>query len=269
MRTIDAWLNVNMGELGRPDYLVDVAKNYFKQGEEFFRNATVEETVELMDQVGVDKAILTTEPGRPSPHVLSFAEQHPERFFLGAQLDPRRGMKMLRELEAFVNQVPVVLARITPFYLDIPPNDAIYYPVYAKCIELDLPLTINTGIPGPVAPGECQHPLLLDRVCLHFPELKLVMAHGADPWWDVAARLMLKYSNLHLMTSAYLPKYLPPEFVHFMNTRGAGKVIFASDHPAIPLQRCVDEACALNLRPGVLEKFLFENAESLFFGGQH
>ncbi len=137
--------------------------------------------------------------------------------------------------------------------------------MYAKCIELDLPLTINTGIPGPVVPGECQHPLLLDRVCLHFPELKLVMAHGADPWWDVAARLMLKYPNLHLMTSAYLPKYLPPEFVHFMNTRGAGKVIFASDHPAIPLQRCVDEARALDLRPGVLEQFLFQNAESLFF----
>ena len=266
MQTIDAWLNVNMGELGRPDYLVDVAKNYFKQGEDFFRNSTIEETLALMDQAGVHKAILTTEPGRPSEHVLSFAEAEPDRFFLGAQLDPRRGMKMLRELEPFVKQRSVVLARITPFYLDIPPNDAIYYPVYAKCIELDLPLTINTGIPGPVAPGECQHPLLLDRVCLHFPELKLVMAHGADPWWDVAARLMLKYRNLYLMTSAYLPKYLPPAFVHFMNTRGAGKVIFASDHPAIPLQRCVDEACALELRPGVLEKFLFENAESLFFG---
>jgi predicted TIM-barrel fold metal-dependent hydrolase len=174
-------------------------------------------------------------------------------------------MKTLRALESFAADWNVVLARITPFYLDIPPNDAVYYPVYAKCIELDLPITINTGIPGPPAPGECQHPMLLDKVCLHFPELKLVMAHGADPWWDVAARLMLKYPNLYLMTSAYLPKYFPPELIRFMNTRGQGKVIFASDHPAIPMKRCLDEAGKLDLRPGVLEKFVYDNAQGLFF----
>ena len=60
---------------------------------------------------------------------------------------------------------------------------------------MDLPITINTGIPGPPAPGECQHPMHLDRVCLDFPELKVCMAHGADPWWDVACRLMLKYQK--------------------------------------------------------------------------
>jgi predicted TIM-barrel fold metal-dependent hydrolase len=265
VRSIDCWVNVNMAELGRPDYLVEVAKNYFKQGEDFFRNYSIDETVALMDELGVAKAILTTDAESPSEHVLRFAKAHPERFYLGAQLDPRRGMKALRALERFAADWNVVLARITPFYLDLAPNDAVYYPVYAKCIELDLPITINTGIPGPPAPGECQHPMLLDKVCLHFPELKLVMAHGADPWWDVAARLMIKYRNLYLMTSAYLPKYFPPELIHFMNTRGQGKVIFASDHPAIPVARCLDEAAKLDLRPGVLEKFLYENAEGLFF----
>ena len=107
----------------------------------------------------------------------------------------------------------------------------------------------------------------LDRVCLHFPDLVLVMAHGADPWWGVASRLMLKYRNLHLMTSAYLAKYLPPDFVHFMNTRGQDKVIFASDHPALPMERAVVEARNLDLRPGVAEKFLYENAQRVFFGG--
>ena len=105
----------------------------------------------------------------------------------------------------------------------------------------------------------------LDKVCLHFPELKLCMAHGADPWWGVAMRLMIKYPNLRMMTSAYLPKYLPPEFVHFMNTRGQGKVMFASDFPALPIDRCLKEAAALELRPGVLEKFLYQNAQDYFF----
>ena len=111
----------------------------------------------------------------------------------------------------------------------------VYYPLYAKCIELDLPVSINTGIPGPPMPGECQDPMYLDRVCLHLPRAALCMAHGADPWWGVAIRLMIKYQNLHLMTSAYSPKYLPPELIHFMNTRGQDKILFASDHPVLPM----------------------------------
>ena len=108
-----------------------------------------------------------------------------------------------------------------------------YYPVYAKCIELDLPIAINTGIPGPPMPGKCQDPMYLDEVCVFFPELKLVMAHGADPWWDVAIRLMIKYRNLYLQTSAYAPRYFPPQLIHFMNTRGQDKIMFASDHPVL------------------------------------
>ncbi len=267
VRAIDCWINVNMSSLGRPAWLKAVAKDYLKGGDDFFRDYSVEEMLKLMDGLGVEKAIITTDPHQPEKHVMSFPEARPDRFFLGAQLDPRRGMKSVRALERFVAEHPVVLARITPFMIDIPPNDAVYYPVYAKCVELDLPITINTGIPGPPVPGECQYPMHLDKVCLHFPELKLVMAHGADPWWNEATRLMIKYHNLYMMTSAYLPKYFPPELIHFMNTRGKTKIIWASDHPAIQMERCLKEATQLDLRPGVLENYLFENAERVFFSG--
>ena len=92
---------------------------------------------------------------------------------------------------------------------------------------------IFTGLPVPPLPGECQHPLRLDRVCFHFPELKLLMCHGADPWWDVAIRLMIKYRGLHLQTSAWAPKRLPPELIHFMNTRGQDKILCASNKSGI------------------------------------
>ncbi len=94
------------------------------------------------------------------------------------------------------------------------------------------------------------------------------MAHGADPWWAEAIRLMIKYENLHLMTSAYLPKYFPPELIHYMNTRGQHKIIYASDHPVLSMERCIPEAEKLELRPGVLEKYLYENAEQLFFSAR-
>lgn len=266
-RAIDCWVNVNMGAMGRPDYLKQVAANYFKQGEDFFRDYSVEEMIATMDALGIEKAILTTDARKPQEHVLSFMEARPDRFFLGIQVDPTKGMKTLRAMEAAHRDHPnLVLARITPFYLDIAPNEAVYYPVYAKCIELDLPITINTGIPGPPAPGECQHPMHLDRVCLDLPDLKVCMAHGADPWWNEAIRLMLKYRNLHLMTSAYLPKYFPQELLHYMNTRGQEKILYASDHPVLSMERCIAEAEKLDLREGVLDRFLYANAARLFFG---
>jgi len=113
-------------------------------------------------------------------------------------------------------------------------------------------------------PAEPQRPLYLDEVCLFYPELKIVMAHGADPWWGEAIRLLLKYPNLYLMTSANAPKYLPAELIQFMNTRGQHKVLFASDHPVLPFDRCLAEAAALPFREGVLEKYPRENALAVF-----
>ena len=135
-RAIDCWVNVNMAGMGRPAYLETVAREYFKQGEDFFRNYSIDETLELMDRMGVERAILTTDALEPEEHVLSFPKQHPDRFFLGVHLDPRRGMETLRALERSHGDLGLVLARITPFMIDLPPNHAVYFPVYAKCIEL-------------------------------------------------------------------------------------------------------------------------------------
>ncbi len=265
LRAIDPWVNVNMGDQVPPEFMVRVKEDYFRAGSDFFKSLSIDEMLETMDRVGVEKSILSVEVSRPSEQVLEFTKTHPNRFALAATLDPRRGMQPLWALEELTQQHPVVMARVVPFLCDLPPNDRAYFPLYAKCIELDLPVSINTGIPGPPMPGECQNPIHLDKVCLFFPELKIVMAHGADPWWSVAIRLMLKYKNLHLMTSAYAPRYLPPELIHFLNTRGQDKILYASDHPVLSMERCVKEATELELRPGVLDKYLYANAERVFF----
>jgi predicted TIM-barrel fold metal-dependent hydrolase len=266
-RAIDTFVNVNMGSIPVPEWLVRVAADYFKRSDETFKDISIPELIEAMDGAGIEKCIISTDAEHPSEHVLAFPRANPERFVLSVSLDPRNGMKAIRALETMVRDEPVVLARITPFMVGaIPPNEKEYYPVYSKCIELDLPIAINTGIPGPPMPGKCQDPMHLDEVCVFFPELKVVMAHGADPWWDVAIRLMIKYRNLYLQTSAYAPRYFPPQLIQFMNTRGQDKIMFASDHPVLSFERCVKEAAALDLREGVLDKFLYSNAERLFFG---
>ena len=266
VRAIDPWVNVDMlGGRPPPKYLQRVKEDYFKGDDSFFEKLSMEALLDQMDEAGVEKAVLSTDVLRPGDEVLEFCEARPDRFSIAANCDPTRHMKTAWALESLVAEAPVVMARVIPFLHDLPPNHRSYYALYAKCADLDLPISVNTGIPGPPMPGECQHPMHLDRVCLDFPTLRLCMAHGADPWWGEAMRLMLKYEHLHLMTSAYLPKYFPEEFVHFMNTRGQDKVLYASDHPVLDMRRCIDEAQKLDLRDGVLDKFLFANADRLFF----
>ncbi len=266
IKAIDPWVNVSMGEVADIPFLQKVKEDYFKAGDDFFRNIEADELIELMDRIGVEKVLLTADPARPEQRLLDFTTQYPGRFFIAAAPRLQKGMKAIWAMEDLAKEYPVIMARVTPFEIDTPPNDAIYYPLYAKCIEMDIPVGVNTGIPGPPVAGECQHPMYLDRVCLHFPQLKLIMQHGADPWWDVAIRLMLKYKNLYMMTSAYSPKYLPESVIHFMNTRGKHKIMFASDHPVLSMDRCLSEARELELRPGVLEKYLYDNAQAVLFG---
>ena len=267
LRAIDLWVNTNMMGGGRPPkWLLDVKNDTFKAGDEFLRELSVEALTAQMDAAGVEKAVLSVDAQRPADSVLAFAERCPERFSLAASVDPTQHMRGVRALEDLVETAPVVMARVVPFLYNLPPNHRSYYTLYGKCIDLDLPISINTGIPGPPKPGGCQHPMHLDQVCFDLPELRVCMAHGADPWWGEAIRLMIKYKNLNLMTSAYLPKYFPSELIHYMNTRGQDKILYASDHPVLSMERCIGEAQKLDLREGVLDKFLYRNAENLFFG---
>ncbi|MEE2674820.1 MAG: amidohydrolase family protein [Myxococcota bacterium] len=265
LRAIDPWVNTNMmGGGPPPKWLLKVKDEYFKAGDDFLKELSIEELTAQMDAAGVEKAILSVDVERPPKSVLAFAQAAPDRFSLAASVDPTHHMTGVWALEDLVASAPVVMARVVPFLYNLPPNHRSYYPLYAKCIDLDLPISVNTGIPGPPKPGECQHPMHLDQVCFELPRLRICMAHGADPWWAEAIRLMLKYENLHLMTSAYLPKYFPPELLHYMNTRGQDKILYASDHPVLTMERCIEEAQKLDLREGVLDKFLYQNAANLF-----
>ncbi len=271
---IDCLVNVHFGEAeSQPGWMLKVRDDYFKGPESMFAPVDLAQLLDEMDEQGVRKAILMDSLTNPSTTARKFVDAKPDRFALAmGGVNLLRPVRSLRELTAVVADLPVTYAVVGPsFWGDgrYPPSDAVYYPLYAKCAELDLPLCVNTGIPGPPIPGEVQHPMHLDRVCVRFPELRLCMIHGADPWWDVAIRLLLKYSNLRLMTSAWSPKRLPESLLHYMRTRGPDKVIYASDWPVLRMRRVIPEARALEMPPEVLGNYLHNNAQEFFFGKEH
>src|SRR5436305_7933331 len=247
-RAHDLLVNTDLGDTKQPEWMVRVKEDYFKAGDSMFQSRELNELLDEMDQMGVVRSVLMTNMGRSMERVLSFVDARPDRFSIGlGGHNLLRPMENLRALESFVADHQVAYTVIGPsFWGDgmYPPSDAVYYPLYTKCCELELPLCMNTGLPGPPIPGEVQNPIHLDRVCVRFPELKLCMMHGADPWWDTAIRLMIKYKNLRLMTSAWSPKRLPESLLHYMRTRGPNKVMYASDLPVLKMRRLVPDALA-------------------------
>jgi len=134
-KAIDCWLNPSLGSSDyRPDFLVQVARDYFRREKVAFEPTPLEELLRQMDAAGVERAILTLDAANPEP-IAEIARAFPDRFITSAIIDPTTGMAALRLLEKLVSQHGVRLARIVPFLINRPPNDKAYYPVYAKCIE--------------------------------------------------------------------------------------------------------------------------------------
>ncbi len=190
--------------------------------------------------------------------------RHPGKLFAAPLIDPRQAMPTLRGMEVAVNDYGVKAFRLFPASYQLPADHQLHYPIYAKAVELNVPVCINVGLPGPLMYGEVQRPMLLDRVCIDFPELVVVGAHMGSPWQAEMVSLMTKHTNLHLMTSAWAPKYYPREILDFMKQRGKSKVLFASDFPMLSFERCVREISGLDLPRDVLDAFLFGNAARVF-----
>jgi len=143
----------------------------------------------------------------------------------------------------------------------VPLNDKKMYPIYAKCVELDIPIFVYAGVPGPRIRFEPQEVALLDEVCWFFPELKIITRHGGQPWTDLMVKLLLKWPNLYYSTSAFAPKHYDKAIIEFANTRGADKVIYAGYYPmGLDIDRIFAELPNVPFRDHVWPKFLRENA---------
>ena len=77
------------------------------------------------------------------------------------------------------------------------------------------------------------------------------------PYEALLIQYMLKWPQLHVMTSAYLATYMDPAMVRFMDSsRGRGRVVWASDHPVIPAGKAMAAARALPLSDEGMAEFL-------------
>jgi uncharacterized protein len=219
----------------------------------------IDVTLHEMDRFGIAQGLIGCE-GEVSIKAL---KDHPDRFIAQSNVDPNDVVgavrKIRREHDEFgTRSVGAFPAGCVP-QVDI--DDPKFYPVYATCCELDIPIFVCAGVPGPRLPMSCQHVERIDRVMYDFPELVFVTRHGCEPWEDLAIKLMLKWPGLHYCTSAFAPKHYPKAIIDYANTRGAEKIIYAGYFPmGLSIERIMTEMRDVPFRDHVWEPFLRGNA---------
>jgi predicted TIM-barrel fold metal-dependent hydrolase len=220
-----------------------------------------ETVIAEMDRWGIQRGLINVT--FTDEVAMAALQQHPDRFIGCYPVDPNRGMDCVREMRRAVKELGVRAAGAFPagYTPQVPINDKRFYPIYATCVELDIPIFCCAGVPGPRVPMAPQKVELIDEVMYDFPELTFVTRHGCEPWEDLAVKLMLKWPNLYYSTSAFAPKHYPKAIIDYANTRGADKVIYAGYFPmGLSLERIMTDMQGVGFKDEVWPKFLRENA---------
>ena len=209
---VDAYVNANPPHLGLNWSLTD--DTYGPAGRS---PRTSAQLVADMDRNHIARALLAPPPESAMGDqvagyrwTLDAVQQHPDRFGLSVRVDAEQGIRAVRHLESMVRNDGARALRIVPYRDGKRASHRSYFPLYAKCVELEIPVTITVGMPLVQRPGMVQNPKHLDKVCAFFPELVVVSAHGGAPWTGLLVQLLRTWPNLHHMISAYPPSRYPP-----------------------------------------------------------
>ena len=221
-------------------------------------------TVEQMDRFTIARALVGWNENDTSRRA---KEMYGDRFFFDLPCDPNKGMEEVKRIRRIHAEVGLSAISVFPAgtFPQVAINHKYMFPIYTVACELGLPVLLNVGIPGPRIPMETQKVEYLDEVCWFFPDLKVVMRHGAEPWDELAVKLMLKWPNLYYSTSAFAPKHYPKSIIDFANSRGSDKIIYAGYFPmGLSLDRIFGDLQNVPFKDEVWPKFLRENAIKVF-----
>ena len=278
IKAIDAVVNIWTAQAlqGRPDRKPFYQK--MRVPAELYEGISLEVMLERMDLAGIERAMLISAKvgvkGNPYCYhvpnelVRDAVQKYPDRLYGLAGIDPTEGMRGVRELERAVKEYGFIGAHGYPHWYELAPDHARWYPFYAKCVELDIPIQLQVGqsmIYDENYPRRSVgRPISLDSVACDFPELKLIGIHVGIPWTDEMIAMAWKHPNVYIGCDAHSPAYWPESFVKYINSYGQDKVIFGSDYPILRFDRTMQEIAALGLRPQPLRKLLRDNAVRVY-----
>ena len=223
-----------------------------------------------MDRAGIETGVIG---GASNATLARVAKISRERFICLAAMSPLDGMRGVREFERLVKEEGIGGMRVVALYNSIPANDTRYYPLYAKCVELDVPVRVYTSMNyANDRPYDLGHPRHLDEVCIDFPELRVVAGLAGWPWVNEMVGLLRRHPNLYADTAAHRPRHFGTPgagwemFLQFGNTLLQDKIMVGLSRGifGVPFEELIGEYQQLPLKDSVKEKWLYKNALNFF-----
>lgn len=189
-------------------------------------------------------------------------------------IDPRSGLKGLRELERCLKDLNFIGFTTNAAGLGINCADNAYNHFYGMCLEAKAPVLICVGYTGwgaGLRGGrgfilENCHPRYVDEVAAKFPDLTIIAGRPAWPWQLEMIAVLLHKPNVWNELHGWSPKYFTKELKWEISHRLQDKIMFGADYPLFTYQRLLRDWEADKYTPEILEKVFRKNALRLFEG---
>lgn len=230
----------------------------------------VADLVATMDRVGYEHVVITaTKMWSYHYHhqlildhsihtVGKMVDESGGRVIGAASYNPFRIEDSLAEVETGVREYGFKYVWFHPLSFGLRPDDRRFYPLYAKCMELDIAVGMQVGHSAEVLPSEVGHPVYVDNVAIDFPDLRINLSHTGWPWVDEWCSMIWRHPNVWGDISAYFASSLDSNLVKFMNSsRGRDRVLFGTN--GLGLERAKADFLSLELREDTQRKVLRDN----------
>ena len=234
-------------------------------------HATVAEMVADMDKLGYESVVISaTKMWSYHYHhqlILDYSiddvgeivAEAKGRVIGAASYNPFRIEDSLDEVERGVRDFGFKYVWFHPLSFGLAPNDRRFYPLYAKCNELDIAVGMQVGHSAEVLPSDVGRPMLVDDVAIDFPNLRINLSHTGWPWVDEWCSMLWRHPNVYGDISAYFPKSLDERQVRFMDSsRGRNKVLFGTN--GLGLAKCVEQFREMDIKDETKQRVLHDNA---------
>jgi predicted TIM-barrel fold metal-dependent hydrolase len=268
----DQFPNTDLAHLQIPPYMSHYAELY---SQSLDTEIAIENLIASMQATGIDKAVLQAEWEFGDYRAMNQAvkrliDLYPEKLIGFCTVHPVETRDMAKEVEEWVTEKGMQGVNLQPWAYPLYANDKVFYPLYEKCVELDIPVTIHTAINfSHTRSMDFGRPLYLDFIACDFPDLKIVANHGGWPWVTELVAVAWKHPNVYIETGAVSPKYIARSgtgwepFLQYGNSVIQNQILFASEWPLMALERLIPEVDELELKDTVKAKYLGGNATQL------
>ncbi|MBI4029204.1 MAG: amidohydrolase [Candidatus Blackburnbacteria bacterium] len=245
------------------------------------RIATPDDLIKSMDEAGIDYSLLLANQRKgtriSTNEAVEIAKKYPRikaigHVEFGAPIAPQ-----IENLKRYLNAGQIHGVKFYLGYEDYSATDKQLFPLYEFCQKEGKPIIFHTGalLIGEHGMLKNSHPLNVDDVAYHFPNLKIVIAHMGNPWIIDTAAILLKNPNVYTDLSGYFTEWVPidpGEAADFKNSVGQiksyvgdyKKCIFGTDWPLYSQKEYIEAVKSLDMSEEEKELVFWKNANDIF-----